>query len=85
VAAPGTETAAAHPAGAHHAAPAANPVRTLCGADTTGWHVFPEQAFDPAEGAACLRCAHMTAGPRRPLPTQARREGQPRPANPSGS
>ena len=61
--------AADAPLGAQHAVPAANPTRALCGLDAAGWQVFATLPFDPATGAACLRCAQLTGGlHRRPRP-----------------
>jgi hypothetical protein len=33
----------------------------LCGAIITGWRIFPDVAFDPAQAAACQRCAQLVS------------------------
>ena len=51
----GTQHAAAHRIGA------GPPPLALCGADLTGWIVFPDRRFDLGCTANCQRCAQLVA------------------------
>ena len=34
---------------------------SLCGAAIRGWRIFPDVTFDPAQPAACQRCAQLVS------------------------
>ena len=46
-------------------APGGSPVpAALCGATISGWRIFPDVRFDPAQAAACQRCAQLVTASR---------------------
>jgi hypothetical protein len=48
------------PVGIRHAASRVpEQAHALCGADITGWTVFPDQEFQPRHGASCQRCGQL--------------------------
>jgi hypothetical protein len=49
------------PVGVRHAVArlAEAPVHALCGADVTGWTIFPDKEFQPRHAASCQRCEQL--------------------------